>query len=228
MSDQAIIDDRPPVIVQTRYDRFPATVKGAFVLRGGDANPHLARLIRAGIDLVPSGPSKEIPMGDVRVDVAPGRDLFVPFEIGITDLEPGWYVIGSDIQVDGGAIMQSQSRPFSVPWPRGEVRTGSVSVEATAVVGARTVRVDRVELRPDRTVVVWREDEPAEGDPVIRAEVAASGNALAAVPAAPGPEGRAGEHRSLFYPAARGVDALTVSFALESGERSESVEARLG
>ena len=88
-------DDRPEVLVQTRYDRFPATVKGAFVLRGGDANPHLVRVVRAGIDSVSGGASKDISMGNVDVDVAPGRDLFVPFEAAIAELEPGWYVIAA-------------------------------------------------------------------------------------------------------------------------------------
>src|SRR5438876_12263452 len=85
-------DDRPAILVQTRYDRFPATVKGAFVLRGGDANPHLVRVVRAGIDAVPEGAAKEIPMGHIDVDVASGRDLFVPFAGGIDELDAGWFV----------------------------------------------------------------------------------------------------------------------------------------
>jgi len=220
--------DRPPVLVQTRYDRFPATVKGAFVLRGGDANPHLARLLRAGIDLVPEGQVKEIPMGDVRVDVAPAKDLYVPFEVSITDLSPGWFVIASDIQIDGGDVLRAASRPFSVPWPRGEVRTGSTPVDATTSVGGRTVRVERIELKTDRTVVVWREEEAdPEGEADIRAEVTAGGGALAAVPD-PSEGSRLGERKSIFYPASRDVSLLALSFALDSGERSEPVEAHLG
>jgi hypothetical protein len=120
-------DERQPVLVQTRYDRFPATVKGAFVLRGGDANPHLVRVVRAMIQPVSGGEAKDIAMGHVDVDVAPGRDLFVPFEAGIAELDPGWYVIAAEMQVDGSILLESASRPFSVAWPRGEVRTGSVS-----------------------------------------------------------------------------------------------------
>jgi len=227
MSDTAPeMPDRPPVLVQTRYDRFPATVKGAFVLRGGDANPHLARLVRAGIDLVPEGQVKEIPMGDIRVDVAPAKDLYVPFEVSITDLNPGWFVIGSDMQIDGGEILRSASRPFSVPWPRGEVRTGSTPVDATAHVGGRTVRIERIELRNDRTIVVWREDDALESESAIHAEVATGGGPLAAVPDST-QEGRLGERRSIFYPASRDVNLLALSFALESGERSAPVETRL-
>jgi len=228
MSDTAPeIPDRLPVLVQTRYDRFPATVKGAFVLRGGDANPHLARLLRAGIDLVPEGQVKEIPMGDVRVDVAPGKDLYVPFEASITDLNPGWFVVASDMQIDGGSVMRSASRPFSVPWPRGEVRTGSTPVEATTSVGGRKVRIERIDLKNDRTIVVWREEDALESESVIHAEVTTGEGALAAVPDAT-QEGRLGERRSTFYPASRDVNLLALSFALESGERSDPVETRLG
>src|SRR2546427_1885786 len=148
-------DDRPAVLVQTRYDRFPATVKGAFVLRGGDANPHLVRVVRAGIDAVPEGAAKEIPMGHIDVDVAPGRDLFVPFEAGIADLDPGWYVIAAEMEVDGDAIERSAGRPFSVPWPRGEVRTGSVPVGESVRLGDASLRVDRAELKSDRVILVW-------------------------------------------------------------------------
>ena len=228
MSDTAPeIPDRLPVLVQTRYDRFPATVKGAFVLRGGDANPHLARLLRAGIDLVPEGQVKEIPMGDIRVDVAPGKDLYVPFEASITDLNPGWFVVASDMQIDGGSVMRSASRPFSVPWPRGEVRTGSTPVEATTSVGGRKVRIERIDLKNDRTIVVWREEDALESESVIHAEVTTGEGALAAVPDAT-QEGRLGERRSTFYPASRDVNLLALSFALESGERSDPVETRLG
>ena len=154
-------DDRPAILVQTRYDRFPATVKGAFVLRGGDANPHLVRVVRAGIDAVPEGAAKEIPMGHIDVDVAPGRDLFVPFEAGIADLDPGWYVIAAEMEVDGDAIERSAGRPFSVPWPRGEVRTGSVPVGESVRLGDASLRVDRAELKSDRVILVWGQEEPA-------------------------------------------------------------------
>ena len=29
-----------PISVRARFERFPATVKGAFIFRGEDANPH--------------------------------------------------------------------------------------------------------------------------------------------------------------------------------------------
>ena len=73
---------------------------------------------------------------------------------------------------------------------------------------------------------MWREEEAPESTSTIHAEVAAGGGPLAAVPDAT-QEGRLGERRSIFYPASRDVNLLALSFALESGERSDPVEARL-
>jgi hypothetical protein len=224
-------DDREPVLVQTRYDRFPATVKGAFVMRGGDANPHLVRVVRAGIDSVSGGTAKDIAMGAVDVDVAPGRDLFVPFESGIADLEPGWYVIAGDMQIDGGDIMQSASRPFSVPWPRGQVRTGTVAVGESVRLGDAALLVDRLELKSDRVILVWRpEGATAEGEPdpvEVRAQVSAGGRELLAVPQAPGSEAKPGEQRSVHYPAPHGAASLELVFVSRDGDRSDVVRASI-
>ena len=223
-------DDRLPVLVQTRYDRFPATVKGAFVLRGGDANPHLVRVIRAGIEPVSGGEARDIAMGHVDVDVAPGRDLFVPFEAGIAELDPGWYVIAAEMRVDGSAPLRSSSRPFSVAWPRGEVRTGSVSLDESVRVGDAALRIDRAELKSDRVILVWKpegapDDETAAADVEVRVEVSADGRALAAVPRAPGSEPKPGEQRSVHYPAPHGAAALELVFVSPAGDRSEIVRA---
>jgi hypothetical protein len=226
-------DDRPPVLVQTRYDRFPATVKGAFVLRGGDANPHIVRVVRAAIDAVAGGEAKDIPMGGVDVDVAPGRDLFVPFETSIAELDPGWYVVASEIEVDGGPGERSVSRPFSVAWPRGEVRTGSVAMDEPVRVGDASFRVDRAELKSDRVILVWKTegeaaDEAGAAEVDLRVEVSADGRELAAVPRAPGSDPKPGEGRSVHYPAPHGASALEVVFVSPSGDRSEILRAPIG
>jgi hypothetical protein len=225
-------DGRPRVLVQTRYDRFPATVKGAFVLRGGDANPHLVRVVWAGIDSVSGGTAKDIPMGNVDVDVAPGRDLFVPFEVGIAELEPGWYVIAANLRIDGGDSERSASRPFSVPWPRAKVRTGTVQLGESVHVGTATLVVDRVELKSDRVILVWRPDGAGGGDESsadeVRVEIAAEGRELLAVPDAPGSEPKPGEQRSVHYPAPNGAASLDLVFVSSGGDRSEVVRAPIG
>jgi hypothetical protein len=225
-------DDRPEVLVQTRYDRFPASVKGAFVLRGGDANPHLVRVLRAGIDSVSGGTAKDIPMGNVDVDVAPGRDLFVPFEAGIAELEPGWYVIAADLRIDGSRTDQCASRPFSVAWPRAQVRTGTVQLGASVSAGGTTLVVDRIELKSDRVILVWRPEDGGGEDEstadAVRAEVSAGGRELLAVPSAPGSEAKPGERRSVHYPAPAGASSLELVFVSIDGDRSEVVRAPIG
>jgi hypothetical protein len=225
-------NDRPLVLVQTKYDRFPASVKGAFVLRGGDANPHLVRVMRAGIESLSGGTAKDIPMGNVDVDVAPGRDLFVPFEAGIAELEPGWYVIAAELLIDGAVSERSASRPFSVAWPRAQVRTGTVQLGESVHVGGATLVVDRVELKSDRVILVWRpegtggEDESSPDE--VRTEVAAGGRELLAVPGAPGSEAKPGEQRSVHYPAPNGAASLDLVFVSSGGDRSEVVRAPIG
>jgi hypothetical protein len=224
LEGEPVADERPPLVVQTRYDRFPATVKGAFVLRGGDAYPHTARLVSAALARVPGGSAKEVPMGDLQVDIAPARDLFVPFEAGTADLDPGWYVIASEVLVDGSLVMAGASRPFSVPWPRGEVRTGSLPLAASATAGGASFRADRVDLKTDRSVVVWREEAGAvEG---VEVRLAADGRPLDPVPGPAGPEGRSGDRKALFYPVPRSARDIEVTFALPGGE-SGSLRGRL-
>src|SRR6266508_2322300 len=56
-----------PVDLRTRFDQFPATIKGAFVLRGADGNPHAVDLIASTVDRIPSGPTRPVPVGQTRV-----------------------------------------------------------------------------------------------------------------------------------------------------------------
>src|SRR5713226_4531239 len=103
-----------PVSVLTRFERFPATIKGAFVLRSADPDPHAARIVRAEIVRIPAGGAKPFSFSDAQVDVAPGLDLYVPFEATIADLAPSWYVVRSEVRVDGGRTWEHASRPFAV------------------------------------------------------------------------------------------------------------------
>ena len=50
----------PPIALRTRFERFPASIKGAFVLQGADGNPHTVRLESARIARIPGGTSKAI------------------------------------------------------------------------------------------------------------------------------------------------------------------------
>src|SRR5207247_10733978 len=79
-----------PIRVQTRFERFPASIKGAFVMAGADGNPHAVKIERAEVVRVPDGPSKPVPVEERARDVAPARGLFVRFQGGVPGFEPAW------------------------------------------------------------------------------------------------------------------------------------------
>ncbi len=143
---------RPEISVRARFERFPATVKGALILRGEDPEPH--QVVFRGVRAVPVGPGerREVPVGVSVVDVAPHRDLFVPFELLVADLPPGWYGFECDLEVDGVLGTYSGGRRFLVPWPRGTVRRGTVPVGRAIRVpgpGRIQVRVERLDCGAD-------------------------------------------------------------------------------
>jgi len=224
-----------PIRVQTRFERFPASIKGAFVMAGADGNPHAVKIERAEVIRVPGGPSKPVPVEERAMDVAPARDLFVPFEVGVTDLEPGWYRLVSAVRVDAAQVWDFQSRPFTIPWPRNDVRRGSYPVDRTITVDRVAFLVERVELGSDASVVVWRKKsqkaEKAGGGGEGEAIVMADGAELPLVPVVPGTRafepGLPGERRTVSYPVPRQARRLEVVLRLVSGSRSQSVPVQL-
>lgn len=141
---------RPQLSVRARFERFPATVKGALILRGEDADPH--QVVFHGVRAVPvgGGERREVPVGVSVLDVAPHRDLFVPFELMVADLPPGWYGFECDLEVDGVLGTYSGGRRFLVPWPRGTVRRGPVPVGRAFTLGGRVrVRLEQLDCGAD-------------------------------------------------------------------------------
>jgi hypothetical protein len=223
-----------PVRVQTRFERFPTSIKGAFVMAGADGNPHAIRIEDAQVVRVPGGPVKPIPLEDRQLDVAPSRDLFVPFEVGVMDLEPGWYQLVSSVRVDGGRMWTFEGRPFTIPWARNDVRRGVLPVGKKASTGGIQFEVDRVELTADAAIVVWRvagraSDEGAE--PTASAVLMADGQELSAVPPVPGSRAfeprQPGELRSVSYPVPRSARTLEVVIRPNRGKASAPVPVSL-
>jgi hypothetical protein len=138
--------------VRARFERFPATVKGAFILRGEDRDPHQVAVLQARAVAV-SGPTRrEVPVAATTLDVAPHRDVFVPFELVVAELESGWYGFELDLEVDGVPATFPGGRRFAVPWPRATVRRGQVRVDETVALGQRaTVRIEHVDCGGDST-----------------------------------------------------------------------------
>ncbi len=218
-----------PVVVKTRFERFPVSIKGAFVLRGGDGDPHAVTFDWARVARIPTGPAKPVTLEDRQLDVAPNRDLFVPFEVPVADMEPSWYVVESSLRVDGGRSFGYSGRPFTIPWPRSDVRRGTIHVAKAVRAGDQSFHVARVELGWDAAAVLWLpprggEGASIDGQPEIeaRAVLTADGTDLEELPdqtpsrlAEPR---AAGERRTLTYPVMRSTRSLHVSMRVPSGE----------
>src|SRR5207247_634910 len=155
-----------------------------------DGNPHAVRIESARMLRIPDGPAKPVPVEDRLLDVAPARDLFVPFEVGVADMEPGWYRLESSVRVDAGRMWDFEGRPFTIPWPRNDVRRGIHELGRTVGVGGASFVIDRVELGPDAAVVVWRTKPRARGkdvaEPLADAILMADGTEVPRVPPVPG------------------------------------------
>jgi hypothetical protein len=211
--------DAPQIEVRTRFERFPASLKGAFVMRGADGNPHGIRLMSAGISRLPVGETRTFPIEDRSMDVAPNRDLFVPFEVGIGDLEPGWYEIRSAVSVDAARPQEFASRPFVMPWPRNDVRRGTIRVGKELRVGKATFRIERVELSADASTVFWHGEGEADAIVVVEGSPLEMipREALARLPAPrPSPE-----RRTVSYPVPRTARSVAVAVRLRSGDGSD-------
>jgi hypothetical protein len=137
-----------PISVRARFERFPATVKGAFIFRGEDRDPHLVVIEGARVSAIGGG-SSPMPMAPATLNVIPHRDVFVPFELPVTELDSGWYTLVCDLVVDGIPGAFDGGRRFSVPWPRATVRRGQVKVERGARVGEAEVIVEHLDCSGD-------------------------------------------------------------------------------
>ncbi len=222
-----------PIDVRTRYDRFPTTVKGTFVLRGADGMPHRVLFESAAVERMPTGPRRPLGTGASIVDVAPGRDLFVPFEASILDLEPSWYAVRAHLVVDAESrSIPFTSQPFCVGWPRGEMRRASIRLGARVGTGARAFVIERLELGPEAASVVWMESRP-EGEDAVEDETVAAlfadGHPLEELPADAVKAGvmAPGERRTVVYPVARAVASLAVGIRPPTGTPSPRVDVPL-
>jgi hypothetical protein len=139
-----------PVSVRARFERFPATVKGAFIIRGEDPDPHQVVFREARVVSVGGQGARAVPMASVTLDVAPRRDVFVPFEMAVTDLDAGWYGLECVLDVDGRPQTFPGGKRFAVAWPRATVRRGHVPVgRDVKLPGGSTVRVEQIDCGGD-------------------------------------------------------------------------------
>jgi hypothetical protein len=161
----------PLVAVRAHFEKFPATVKGAFVLRSADRDPHQVVLRAARVAELAGAGSFPIDLQPVTIDVAPKLDFFVPFEFPVIDLGAGWYGLEADADVDGQPQTIRPERRFAMNWPRASVRRGTVAVgEKVSFEGGVTVTVDHLECTGDSLRVHVKVDPPEPVELRLRAD----------------------------------------------------------
>lgn len=147
------MDER--ISIRAHFERFPATLKGAFVLRGEDPDPHQVRIEAARVAEFGGRLGQTMGLEPATLDVAPHLDLFVPFEVPLLDLGPGWYRLELDVVVDGDPGVVYPGERFLVAWPRGSMRRGSVTVGTPMPVGGTNLTIEHVECTVDSVRVTY-------------------------------------------------------------------------
>lgn len=191
------------VSIRAHFERFPATLKGAFVLRGDDADPHQVRIEAARVAELARGAGQPMGVETVTLDVAPHLDLFVPFEVPLLDLEPGWYRLEIDVTVDGDAGVMHPGDRFVIAWPRGSMRRGSASVGKAIEAGATSVTIDHVDCAPDSVRVTY--------EAAARVALALSADEVALPQIDEAFDDDAGRGTVTTYPASKEWTKLTIS-----------------
>jgi hypothetical protein len=195
------MDER--VSIRAHFERFPATLKGAFVLRGADADPHQVRIRAARVSEMAGRSIQPVGVEPVTLDVAPHLDLFVPFEVPLLDLGPGWYRLELEVVIDGDAGVVHPGERFAMAWPRGSMRRGSAAVGHTITAGSVSVTIEHVECTPDSVRVTYA--APSR----VALSLAADEVPLSQIDEDFDPE--AGRGRVVTYPAAKTQARLSVT-----------------
>jgi hypothetical protein len=156
-------DTEVPVTVDIVFERFPASIRGAVVVRGADPEPHQIRLAELAVAEAhaPARAVHQIPAGAITVDVVPRGEVLIPFDVSFSELRPGWYSVVAGVVVDGQRRVDGprEQKRFVVPWPTEEIRRGTIPADVTIrVPGSQGAVVERVECKADRAVVRWRHD----------------------------------------------------------------------
>jgi hypothetical protein len=187
------------VSIRAAYERFPAGVKGALVLRGADGLPHQVRLVSTRLtECSGAGDSEPVGIESAIVEAAPTLDTFVPFEVSTLELGAGWYRLECDVVIDGDAMTIRPGEPFAVAWPRGTVRRGTVAVGRAA----GEVRVDALECAGDCVRISYE----AATEPDVRLSVDGAPHPVLRVEHDDG----AGRGRIVAYPVLRIQERLTI------------------
>ncbi|MEP6759372.1 MAG: hypothetical protein ABJB55_09270 [Actinomycetota bacterium] len=190
------MDDR--VSIRAKFERFPAAVKGAFLLRGADGLPHQVRLETARAAELGGGESYPVGTEPVVLEASPTQDTFVPFEISTMEMPAGWYRLECGVVIDGEAAVVHPGEPFLMPWPRAAIRRGSVTID-TKVAG---VAFETLECLSDAIRVSFAADAP----PDVSFTIDGRPHALLEIEF----DDESGRGRAIGYPALRGDEQLSI------------------
>jgi hypothetical protein len=146
------------VAIRAKFERLPAAVKGALLLRGGDGLPHQVRLEGARAAELSGGAAQPVGAENVVLEVSPTQETFVPFEVSTMEMSAGWYRLECDLVVDGEPEVVRPGDRFAIPWPRAAVRRGRVTI-GTKV---SSVALETLECLGDTTRLAFAADtEPS-------------------------------------------------------------------
>jgi hypothetical protein len=194
------VDER--VSFRAHFERYPASVKGAFVLRAADGVPHQVVFTSSRCDELSGAEGRELGLRDVFVDAAPNLDLFVPFEFPSIELASGWYRLECEVLIDGTPESVRPGAPFVVPWPRGSTRRGRIDIDAPVDAGTQKVQLVALELAADSVRLTYEAPEPVTVRP------STEGRALAVIEQEHDAE--TGRGLVVAYPVMRDEGSLTV------------------
>jgi hypothetical protein len=194
-----------PVGVGVVFDTFPASVRGAVVVRGQDPEPHQIRMSGASVveAHAPGRAVRPISVEEAVVDVAPHGEVLIPFDVPFAELRPGWYCVSADVLVDGSLRVRGPEgggKRFVVAWPKEEVRRADL--KPNLKVGGAVI--ERVDCRADRTAVRWR---PPKDAPEADLRVSAGSRRLPVVEVSDDP--RTGFRTTVTHPVPRRASHLT-------------------
>jgi len=179
------------IAVRAAYERFPAGVKGAFLLRGADGKPHQVRIQAARAAEIGGSGQEPIVVELAILEAAPTMDTFVPFEVSTLDLLPGWYRLECELIVDAVPSVVHPGSRFLVSWPRSAVRRGSAAIGKKA----GGVTIDSLECGGDSVRIAYQ----ASAEPVVKLFMDGNAHAVLEVQH----DEAAGKGRVIGYPALR-------------------------
>ena len=192
----------PDIAIRAHYERFPATIKGAFVLRGEGRDPHQVRIEAARVVEIAGADAQVIGVEPVTLEVAPHLDLFVPFEFSVADLRAGWYQLECEVLIDGVPEVVRPGARFPVAWPRATVRRGPVPVGSSVETPDGAVKLEQIDCGGDSIKIGFS----ASAAPVVKLRV--DGDALPVLNV--DVDENAGRGRVVAYPVAKSDAVLSV------------------